>query len=36
MKYTQEELAVWMKGAAFMLKEKHDFLANNFFVIYGK
>lgn len=36
MKYTQEQLAVWMKGAGFSLKEKHDFLNNNFFVIYGQ
>lgn len=36
MKYTQEELAAWMKGAEFTLKEKHDFLDNNFFVIYGR
>ncbi|MDX2034312.1 MAG: class I SAM-dependent methyltransferase [Blastocatellia bacterium] len=36
MKYTQEELAAWMKGAEFTLREKHDFLNNNFFVIYGR
>lgn len=36
MKYSQEQLAEWMKGAEFTLKEKHDFLDNNFFVIYGR
>lgn len=36
MKYTQKQLAAWMKGAEFTLKEKHEFLDNNFFVIYGR
>lgn len=36
MKYTQEQLAAWMKGAEFTLKENHDFLENNFFIIYGR
>lgn len=35
MKYSQQELAAWMKEAGFSLKEKHDFLDHNFFVIYG-
>jgi cyclopropane fatty-acyl-phospholipid synthase-like methyltransferase len=35
MKYTPEELEGWMKAAGFNRVEKHDFLNNNFFVIYA-
>ncbi|MCI0338295.1 MAG: methyltransferase domain-containing protein [Acidobacteria bacterium] len=34
MKYTLEELEGWMKTAGFRRVEKHDYLNNNFFVIY--
>jgi arsenite methyltransferase len=34
MKYTLEELEGWMKSAGYKRLEKHDFLHNNFFVIY--
>jgi ubiquinone/menaquinone biosynthesis C-methylase UbiE len=34
MKYTPEELEGWMKSAGYKRVEKHDFLQNNFFVIY--
>jgi cyclopropane fatty-acyl-phospholipid synthase-like methyltransferase len=34
MKYTPEELEGWMKSAGYKRVEKHDFLNNNFFVIY--
>jgi cyclopropane fatty-acyl-phospholipid synthase-like methyltransferase len=34
MKYTLEELEGWMKSAGYKRVEKHDFLHNNFFVIY--
>jgi cyclopropane fatty-acyl-phospholipid synthase-like methyltransferase len=34
MKYTPEELDGWMKSAGYERVEKHDFLHNNFFVIY--
>jgi cyclopropane fatty-acyl-phospholipid synthase-like methyltransferase len=34
MKYSLEELEGWMKSAGYKRVEKHDFLHNNFFVIY--
>jgi cyclopropane fatty-acyl-phospholipid synthase-like methyltransferase len=34
MRYTPEELEGWMKSAGYKRVEKHDFLNNNFFVIY--
>lgn len=34
MKYSLEQLEGWMKDAGFKRTEKHDFLNNNFFVIY--
>ena len=34
MKYSLSDLEGWMKGAGFKRVEKHDFLNNNFFVIY--
>ncbi len=34
MKYSLEQLEGWMKDAGFKRVEKHDFLQNNFFVIY--
>jgi arsenite methyltransferase len=34
MKYTLEELEIWMKDAGYKRLEKHDFLNNNFFVIF--
>jgi ubiquinone/menaquinone biosynthesis C-methylase UbiE len=34
MKYTPEELEGWMKSAGYKRVEKHDYLNNNFFVIY--
>jgi ubiquinone/menaquinone biosynthesis C-methylase UbiE len=34
MKYSLEQLEGWMKSAGFSRVEKHDFLNNNFFVIY--
>jgi cyclopropane fatty-acyl-phospholipid synthase-like methyltransferase len=34
MKYTLADLEKWMKGAGFQQVEKHDFLNNNFFVVY--
>jgi ubiquinone/menaquinone biosynthesis C-methylase UbiE len=34
MKYTLEELEIWMNAAGYKRVEKHDFLNNNFFVIY--
>jgi cyclopropane fatty-acyl-phospholipid synthase-like methyltransferase len=34
MKYTLDDLDGWMKSAGFSRIEKHDFLDNNFFVIY--
>lgn len=34
MKFSLEQLEGWMKGAGFARVEKHDFLNNNFFVIY--
>jgi len=34
MKYTLEELEGWMKASGFNRVEKHDFLNNNFFVIF--
>ena len=34
MKYSLEQLEGWMKAASFSRAEKHDFLNNNFFVIY--
>ncbi len=34
MKYTFEQLEGWMKAAGYARVEKHDFLNNNFFVIY--
>lgn len=34
MRYTLDDLDGWMKSAGFSRIEKHDFLDNNFFVIY--
>lgn len=34
MKYTPEDLDAWMKAANFKLAGKHDFLTNDFFVVY--
>lgn len=34
MKFSLEQLEGWMKDAGFQRVEKHDFLQNNFFVIY--
>jgi cyclopropane fatty-acyl-phospholipid synthase-like methyltransferase len=34
MKYSLDDLDGWMKSAGFSRIEKHDFLDNNFFVIY--
>jgi cyclopropane fatty-acyl-phospholipid synthase-like methyltransferase len=34
MKYSLDDLEGWMKAADFKRSEKHDFLNNNFFVIY--
>lgn len=34
MKYSLDQLEGWMKDAGFKRTEKHDFLNNNFFVIY--
>ena len=34
MKYSLNDLEGWMKAAGFKRVEKHDFLNNNFFVIY--
>ncbi|MCI0662953.1 MAG: methyltransferase domain-containing protein [Acidobacteria bacterium] len=34
MRYTLDDLDGWMKSAGFSRLEKHDFLDNNFFVIY--
>ena len=34
MKYSLNDLEGWMKAAGFKRTEKHDFLSNNFFVIY--
>jgi cyclopropane fatty-acyl-phospholipid synthase-like methyltransferase len=34
MKYSLDDLDGWMKAAGFKRIEKHDFLNNNFFVIY--
>jgi cyclopropane fatty-acyl-phospholipid synthase-like methyltransferase len=34
MKYSLEQLESWAKDAGFKRTEKHDFLQNNFFVIY--
>ncbi|HET9530539.1 MAG TPA: class I SAM-dependent methyltransferase [Blastocatellia bacterium] len=34
MKYTLADLEKWMKEAGFKQVEKHDFLNNNFFVVY--
>ncbi len=34
MKYALDELEGWMKSAGYKRVEKHDFLNNNFFVIY--
>lgn len=34
MKYSLDQLESWMKDAGFKRAEKHDFLNNNFFVIY--
>lgn len=34
MRYTVDDLEVWMKAAGFKQVEKHDFLQNNFFLIY--
>jgi hypothetical protein len=34
MKYSLEQLEGWAKDAGFKRTEKHDFLQNNFFVIY--
>lgn len=34
MKYTVDQLEGWMKDAGFTQVERHDFLNNNFFVIY--
>jgi cyclopropane fatty-acyl-phospholipid synthase-like methyltransferase len=34
MKFTLSDLEKWMKGAGFKRIEKHDFLTNNFFVVY--
>lgn len=34
MKYSLNQLEGWMKDAGFKRTEKHDFLNNNFFVIY--
>ena len=34
MRYTLDQLEGWMKDAGFKRIEKHDFLQNNFFVIY--
>ncbi len=34
MKYSLEEVEGWMKAAGYTRVEKHDFLENNFFVIY--
>lgn len=36
MKYSVEQLEGWMKEAGFTRVEKHDFLANNFFVVYRR
>lgn len=34
MKYSLAELDMWMKAAGFVQVEKHDFVKDNFFVIY--
>jgi cyclopropane fatty-acyl-phospholipid synthase-like methyltransferase len=34
MKYSLEELEAWMKAAGYTRIAKHDFLSNNFFVVY--
>ncbi|MBL8205591.1 MAG: methyltransferase domain-containing protein [Blastocatellia bacterium] len=34
MRYSLDQLESWMKDAGFKRTEKHDFLNNNFFVIY--
>ena len=34
MKYSLAQMETWMKDAGFKRTEKHDFLNNNFFVIY--
>jgi ubiquinone/menaquinone biosynthesis C-methylase UbiE len=34
MKYTPDDLEGWMKSAGFKRIEKHDFLSNNFFLVY--
>lgn len=34
MRYSLEQLEGWMKAAGFKRTEKHDFLNNNFFVVY--
>jgi cyclopropane fatty-acyl-phospholipid synthase-like methyltransferase len=34
MKYSLDQLEGWMKDAGFKRTEKHDFLNNNFFVVY--
>lgn len=36
MKYSLEELEGWMKADGYKRIEKHDFLQNNFFVIYQR